>query len=62
VDQIDQQEKILSNAQRRFMMEDIDAEDFKAIKTACVATLNILGAKLSNKPSKGNCFKWLNLH
>ncbi|WP_243837281.1 hypothetical protein [Mucilaginibacter gilvus] len=56
-DQIDKQEKILSNARRRFMMEEIDAEDFKAIKTESTATLRVLEAKLSDLPSKGESLK-----
>ncbi|MEB0263463.1 MULTISPECIES: recombinase family protein [unclassified Mucilaginibacter] len=56
-EQIDQQEKILSNARRRFMTEDIDAEDFKAIKGECTALLRVLEAKLADMPSNGDSLK-----
>jgi site-specific DNA recombinase len=50
--QIDEQEKILSNARKRFMMEDIDAEDFKAIKSECSEALRMLEAKLTDLPNR----------
>jgi site-specific DNA recombinase len=55
--QIDEQEKMLSNARRRFMMEDIDAEDFKAVKTECSEALRLLEAKLADLPNKADSLK-----
>ena len=52
-EQIEEQERILSNARKRFMTEDIDAEDFKAIKSECTAALRLLEAKLADLPNKG---------
>eukprot|EP01037_Dinobryon_pediforme_P007934 gene7934-8006_t len=57
-DQIDEQEKILSNARKRFMMEDIDAEDFKAIKSECSEALRMLEAKLTPKGESNPFSKW----
>ena len=54
---IEEQEKILSNARKRFMMEDIDAEDFKAIKSECSEALRILEAKLADMPNKADGMK-----
>ncbi len=56
-DQIEQQEKILSNARKRFMTEEIDAEDFKAIKAECNEVLRILEAKLADMPNKAESLK-----
>jgi site-specific DNA recombinase len=56
-EQIEQQEKLLSNARRRFMTEDIDAEDFKAIKSECNDELRKLEAKLSDMPNKAESLK-----
>jgi site-specific DNA recombinase len=56
-EQIDEQERILSNARKRFMMEDIDAEDFKAIKSECSEALRMLEAKLADMPNKAEGLK-----
>lgn len=50
--QIDEQEKTLSTARRHFMMEDIDAGDFKALKAECGETLRLLEGKLATLPGK----------
>ena len=55
--QIEEQERILSNARKRFMMEDIDAADFKAIKSECTETLRMLEAKLAELPNKAESLK-----
>jgi site-specific DNA recombinase len=55
--QVEAQEKILSNARKRFMMEEIDAEDFKAIKTECTEALRLLEAKLSDMPNRTESMK-----
>ncbi len=39
------------------MTEDIDAEDFKAIKSECTETLRILEAKLADTPNKADSLK-----
>ena len=54
---IEEQEKILSNARKRFMTEDIDVEDFKAIKTECSDQLRRLDAQLSELPAKSDGIK-----
>jgi site-specific DNA recombinase len=54
---IEEQEKILSNARKRFMTEEIDAEDFKAIKIGCSEQLKRLDAKLSELPAKSDGLK-----
>lgn len=55
--QIELQEKILSNARKRFMTEEIDADDFKAIKSECNEALRMLEAKLADMPNKGESMK-----
>jgi site-specific DNA recombinase len=55
--EIEQQEMMLSNARKRFMMEEIDAVDFKAIKSECSDALRLLEAKLADMPSKGDSLK-----
>jgi len=52
--QIDEQERILSNARKTFMTENIDAGDFKAIKSECTEALRILEAKLADTPNKAD--------
>lgn len=54
---IEEQEKILSNARKRFMTEEIDVEDFKAIKIGCSEQLKRLDAKLSELPAKSDGLK-----
>ncbi len=56
-DRIEEQEQILSNARRRFMTEDIDAEDFKAIKFECTDALRVLEAQLAELPNKAESLK-----
>ena len=56
-EQIDEQEKMLSNARKRFMMEEIDTGDFRAIKGECHETLKILEAKLADLPNKAVSLK-----
>jgi site-specific DNA recombinase len=56
-DQIEAQEKMLSNARKRFMTEEIDAEDFKAIKSDCTDELRKLEAKLGDMPNKADSLK-----
>ena len=56
-DQIDEQEKMLSNARKRFMTEEIDAVDFKAIKFECTEALKRLEAKLAELPNKAESLK-----
>jgi site-specific DNA recombinase len=51
-EQIEEQERMLSNARRNFMLEEIDGEDFKAIKAECNETLRLLEAKLADMPNK----------
>jgi site-specific DNA recombinase len=48
---------MLSNARKRFMMEEIDAEDFKAIKTECTEALRMLEVRFSDLPNKGDSLK-----
>ncbi len=54
---IDEQELILSNARKRYMKEEIDTEDFKAIKAECNEALKTLEAKLADLPTKNNGLK-----
>ncbi|MBD1364654.1 recombinase family protein [Mucilaginibacter sp. ZT4R22] len=54
---IDEQEKILSNARKRYMTDEIDADDFKAIKLECNEALRILEAKLTDMPNKLDSLK-----
>jgi hypothetical protein len=56
-DQIEGQEKVLSNARKQFRMEDIDADDFKAVKSGCTGSLRILEAKVSDLPNKADNIK-----
>jgi len=56
-EQIEEQEKILSNARKRFMLDQIDEDDFKATKAECNEALRSLEAKLSDLPSKGESLK-----
>lgn len=56
-EQIEEQERMLSNARKRFMMEEIDAEDFKAIKAECSEALRVLEAKLADMPNKAGSLK-----
>jgi len=39
------------------MMEDIDAEDFKAIKSECTESLRMLEVKLAEMPNKADGLK-----
>jgi site-specific DNA recombinase len=55
--QIETQEKILSAARKHFMLEEIDAEDFKAIKTECTEALRLLEGKLAEIPNKAENLK-----
>lgn len=55
--QIEEQEKILSNARKCFMMEEIDAGDFKAIKGECTEALRVLEAKLADLPNKADSLR-----
>ncbi len=55
--QIEEQERILSNARKRFMMEDIDAGDFKAIKSECTEALRMLEVKLADMPNKADSLR-----
>jgi site-specific DNA recombinase len=55
--QIEAEEKMLSNARKRFMMEEIDAEDFKAIKSECTEALRLLEGKLAEMPNKAESMK-----
>jgi|GEM_PF-2629974 len=54
---IEEQEKVLSNARKRFMTEEIDVDDFKAIKVGCSKQLKRLDAKLSELPAKSDTLK-----
>jgi site-specific DNA recombinase len=56
-EQIEAQEKILSNARKRFMVEEIDAEDFRAIKTETTEALRLLESKLADLPNKAETLK-----
>jgi site-specific DNA recombinase len=56
-DQIEAQERMLSNARKRVMTEEIDAADFKAIKTECTEELRKLEAKLGDMPNKADSLK-----
>ncbi|TFF38591.1 recombinase family protein [Mucilaginibacter psychrotolerans] len=56
-DQMEEQEKMLSNARKRFMLEEIDAEDFKIIKSECNDALRMLEAKLTDLPNKADSLK-----
>ena len=56
-DKIEEQEKMLSIARRRFMMEEIDLDDFKAIKSECTEALKRLEAKLGDMPNKAEGLK-----
>lgn len=49
-EQMDEQEKMLSNARKRFITEEIDAEDFRVIIGECNEALKILEAKLADLP------------
>jgi len=51
-EKIESHERILSNARKRFMQEEIDADDFKAIKTECNEQLRILEAKMADLPNR----------
>ena len=44
-------------ARKRFMMEDIDAEDFKAIKSECTEALKMLEVKLADMPNKADSLR-----
>jgi site-specific DNA recombinase len=44
-------------ARKRFMTEEIDAGDFKAIKSECTEALRMLEAKLSDMPNKAESLK-----
>jgi len=55
--QIEEQEKILSNARKRFMTEDIDAADFKAIKSDCTEALRMLEVKLTDMPNRADSLR-----
>lgn len=52
IDKIEEQERVLSNARKRFMTDEIDAEDFKAVKLGCNEVLRVLEAKLTDMPNK----------
>ena len=54
---IEEQEKMLSNARKRYMTDEIDAEDFKAVKTGCNEELRKLEAKLADLPNKSESLK-----
>jgi DNA invertase Pin-like site-specific DNA recombinase len=56
-EQIERQEKVLSMARKRFMTEEIDATDFKAIKSECAEELKRLEAKLADLPGKADSLK-----
>ena len=50
--QIELQESMLSSARRKLMNDEIDAEDFKIIKSECNEKLRELEARLSEMPTK----------
>jgi len=54
---IDEHERILSNARKRFMTENIEVEGFKAIKIGYSEQLKRLDAKLSELPAKSDGLK-----
>lgn len=56
-EQIEEQESMLSNARKRFMTEEIDTDDFRAIKAGCSEALRVLEAKLADMPNKGDSLK-----
>jgi site-specific DNA recombinase len=56
-DQIEIQERMLSNARKHFMMEEIDAKDFKAIKTDYANILRSLESKLAEMPNRAESLK-----
>jgi hypothetical protein len=47
----------VTSARKRFMLEEIDSEDYKAIKTECNKTLTLLESKLAATPSKTESLK-----
>ena len=54
---IREQEMMLSNARMRLVKEEIDANDFKIIKTECNETLRILEANLADLPPREESLK-----
>jgi len=54
---IEEQERMLSNARKRYMTDEIDSEDFKAVKTECNEELRVLEAKLADMPGKSESLK-----
>ena len=54
---IEEQEKILSNARKKFMKEEIEPDDFRAVKTECQEELRKLESRLEDLPTKTDSLK-----
>ncbi len=55
--EMERQEAMLSNARKQIASNDIEPDDFKAIKADCNKALMLLEDKLSALPSKGDSLK-----
>ncbi|WP_429378468.1 recombinase family protein [Mucilaginibacter sp. UYCu711] len=58
---IEEQELNLSKARKRLLKEEIDADDFKAIKAECNDELRMLESRLADLPAKSNELKSIEL-
>lgn len=56
-EQIEEQEIMLSNARKRYMLDKIGEDDFKATKAECNEKLRVLEAKLADLPNKGESLR-----
>lgn len=54
---LEEQEAMLSNARKKLMKDEIDADDFKIIKTECNETLRKLEANLTDLPTRSDSLK-----
>ncbi|MDX3917254.1 MAG: recombinase family protein [Pseudosphingobacterium sp.] len=55
--QIQEQELIMANARKKLMIDEIDGNDFKIIKSECNEKLKKLEAQLENLPSRSESLK-----
>ncbi|WP_370589903.1 recombinase family protein [Rufibacter sp. LB8] len=53
IEQIGEQERLLTAARKRLLLEEIDADDFREIKKDCKEKMARLEAKLADLPAKG---------
>jgi site-specific DNA recombinase len=55
--EIERQEGMLSNARKQIASNEIEADDFKAIKADCNKALKLMEDKLENLPSKNDSLR-----